>query len=234
MDWLRGRIAGRVIVARTLVSAVSRLISTLFPCSIRNNCGELSSRHYSSMSFSRRRLPHIHPSGKWLFVTWHLDGSLPLSLFPPPGKNSDGKAFVWMDRYLDTTRKGPRHLLRPEIAAIVGRSIRRGVSLGQYELRALRLPLLSPSRLLQSLKGNTSREANLVLDRTGRKFSQAESYDHWARDDAERERNAAYIESNPVRAGLIDRADRYRWSSAGKSVEMSLDAADTSVRATSA
>jgi putative transposase len=176
------------------------------------------------MSFSRRRLPHIHPSRKWLFVTWHLDGSLPLSLFPPPGKNSDGKAFVWMDRYLDTTRKGPRHLLRPEIAAIVGRSIRRGVSLGQYELRALRLPLLSPSRLLQSLKGNTSREANLVLDRTGRKFWQAESYDHWARDDAERERNAAYIESNPVRAGLIDRADRYRWSSAGKSVEMSLDA----------
>src|SRR5580692_4830079 len=125
------------------------------------------------MSYSRRRLPHIHPSGKWLFVTWHLDGSLPLSLFPPPGKNSDGKAFVWMDRYLDTTRKGPRHLLRPEIAAIVGRSIRRGVS-------------------LQSLKGHTAREANLVLDRTGHRFWQAESYDHWVRDDAERERIAAY------------------------------------------
>src|SRR5579864_2985922 len=156
--------------------------------------------HYSSMSFSRRRLPHIHPSGKWLFVTWHLDGSLPQSLFPPPGKSSDGKVFVWMDRYLDTTRKGPQYLLRPEIAAIVTRSIQRGVLLGQYELRAwvvmanhvhlLLLPLISPSRLLQSLKGHTAREANLILDRTGRKFWQAESYDHWVRDDAERERIA--------------------------------------------
>jgi hypothetical protein len=33
---------------------------------------------------------------------------------------------------------------------------------------------------------------------------------------------------------LVDRADKYRWSSAGKSVETSLDAADTSVRATAA
>ena len=101
-------------------------------------------------------------------------------------------------------------------------------------VHVLLLPLISPSRLLQSLKGNTAREANLVLHRTGQKFWQAESYDHWVRDDAERERIAAYIESNPVIAGLVDRADKYRWSSAGKSVEMSLDAADTSVRATSA
>jgi putative transposase len=196
------------------------------------------------MSYSRRRLPHIHPSGKWLFVTWHLDGSLPISLFPPPGKNSDGKAFVWMDRYLDTTRKGPQYLLRPEIAPIVVRSILRGSSLGHYELRAwvvmanhvhvLLLPLIPPSRLLQSLKGHTAREANLALNRTGQKFWQAESYDHWVRDDTELERIAAYIENNPVRAGLVDRADKYQWSSAAKSVEMSLDAADTSVRATSA
>jgi len=196
------------------------------------------------MSFSRRRLPHIYPSGKWLFVTWHLDGSLPPSLFPPPGKSSDGRVFFWMDHHLDTTRKGPQYLLRPEIAAIVARSIERGVSLDHYELRAwvvmanhvhvLLLPLISPSRLLQSLKGYTAREANLILDRTGRKFWQAESYDHWVRDDPERERIATYIESNPVKAGLVDSADKYRWSSAVKSVETSLDAADTSVCATPA
>jgi putative transposase len=165
-------------------------------------------------------------------------------MFPPPGKSSDGKVFVWMDRYLDTTRKGPLYLGRPEIAAIVARSILWGVSLGQYELRAwvvmanhvhvLLLPLISPSRLMQSLKGHTAREANLILGRTGRKFWQAESYDHWVRDDSELERIAAYIESNPVKAGLADSADKYRWSSAAKSVETSLDAADTSVRATPA
>ena len=26
-----------------------------------------------------RRLPHIYVEGKWLFVTWHLHGSLPLA-----------------------------------------------------------------------------------------------------------------------------------------------------------
>ena len=44
---------------------------------------------------------------------------------------------------------------------------------------------------------------------------------------------SAYIENNPV-AGLVDCPTKYRWSSANKSVETILDAADTSVRATHA
>jgi hypothetical protein len=39
---------------------------------------------------------------------------------------------------------------------------------------------------------------------------------------------------SPVTTGFVDNADNYRWSSAGKRVETSLDAADTSVRATQA
>src|SRR5258708_5460993 len=45
--------------------------------------------HHYSVSFSRRRLPRIHPPGKWLFVTWHLEGSLPQALFPALRKHSD-------------------------------------------------------------------------------------------------------------------------------------------------
>src|SRR5260221_13641019 len=178
------------------------------------------------MSHYRRRLPHIHPPRKWLFVTWHLEGSLPQALFPPPGKHSDGKAFVWMDRYLDSARTGPAYLLRREIAEVVAGSIHRGVSLGHYQLEAwvlmanhvhvLLLPLISPSRLLQSLKGCTAREANLILGLTGRKFWQAESYDHWVINDVELKRIAAYIENNPVKAGIVDSADEYEWSSAGR------------------
>src|ERR1017187_10076115 len=33
--------------------------------------------HTCSMSKSLRRLPHVYPEGAWLFVTWHLHGSLP-------------------------------------------------------------------------------------------------------------------------------------------------------------
>jgi len=50
---------------------------------------------------TQRRLPHIYPPGKLLFLTWHLYGSLPHHRYPPPHKANAGPAFVWMDRYLD-------------------------------------------------------------------------------------------------------------------------------------
>jgi putative transposase len=193
----------------------------------------------------RRRLPHQHPDGKWLFVTWHLHGSVPHARYPPPDKLASGAAFVWMDRYLDTTRHGPKYLALESIASIVVASLHRGVQIGHYELGAylimpnhvhvLLLPKISPSRLMQSLKGVTARDANRILGRAGETFWQAESYDHWVRDEKEWRRIAAYIENNPVKAGLMSLAEDYRWSSAGerKSAEMSLGAADTSVCATS-
>ena len=63
-------------------------------------------------------------------------------------------------------------------------------------------PLVSPSKLLQSVKGYSAREANKLLERTG-PFWQNESYDHWIRDEVEFERVRRYIESNPVRSGLV-------------------------------
>jgi type I restriction enzyme R subunit/putative DNA methylase len=129
-----------------------------------------------------------------------------------------------MDRYLDTTQDGPLYLRQEPIARTIVASLRRGVELGHYELRswvvmanhvhALLLPLVSPSRLLGSLKGATAREANRILGRTGESFWQAESYDHWVRNADEFDRIVAYIESNPVKAGLVGRPEEYPWSSA--------------------
>src|SRR5260370_11215467 len=120
-----------------------------------------------------RRLPHQHSEEKWLFVTWHLHGSIPQARYPPPGKLSSGAAFAWMDRYPDTTRHGPMYLAQESLARIVVASLRRGALLGHYDLGAyvvmsnhvhvLLLPKVSPSRLLQSLKGATAREANGIL-----------------------------------------------------------------------
>jgi REP element-mobilizing transposase RayT len=95
----------------------------------------------------------------------------------------------------------------------------------------LLLPKIAPTRLLQSLKGATAREANRVLSLTGTSFWQRESYDHWVRDDIEFSRIVRYIENNPVKAGLAQRPENFRWSSAS-SVETSLDAARTSACAT--
>jgi hypothetical protein len=53
-----------------------------------------------------------------------------------------------------------------------------------------------------------------MLVRTGSPFWQEESYDHCVRNDREFERIRAYIEENPVRAGLAGEAAEFRWSSA--------------------
>ncbi len=161
-------------------------------------------------------------------MTWHLHGSLPHGRYPPPNKASAGKAFVWMDRYLDQGSSGPLFLRQPKLANLIIESLHKGVGLGHYELGAfvvmanhvhvLLLPEIPPHRLLQSLKGFTAREANRMLGRTGERFWQSESYDHWVRDEAEYQRIAAYIENNPVKAGLVKRADEYLWSSANPQI----------------
>ena len=190
---------------------------------------------------TRRRLPHEYPEGRSLFLTWSLHGAVPPSRFAPPGKVPDGKAFVYLDRYLDTTVRGPLYLRIPEIAQIVVRSLFTGQTLGHYDLKAWGVmpnhvhmlidPHEVPSRLLRSLKGASAREANRALQRTGESFWQKESYDHWVRDAKGFERIRAYIEENPVKAGLVHAAREYPWSSAG--IETSLDAARTSACATS-
>jgi REP element-mobilizing transposase RayT len=195
---------------------------------------------------TQRRLPHLYPANCWLFLTWHLHGSLPSSRFPPAHKVSDGEAFAWVDRYLDGAHAGPVHLRREDISTLVIESLLRGQNLGQYQLgpfvimanhvHVLLLPSIAPSLLLKSLKGATAREANRLLNRTGEQFWQRESYDHWVRDDREWSKIADYIERNPVKAGLVSRVEDYPWSSANprwsQSVHMSVNAARMSACAT--
>jgi REP element-mobilizing transposase RayT len=97
--------------------------------------------------------------------------------------------------------------------------------LDQYTLHAFAVMpnhvhlLLTPAtalpKLTKSLKNITAKRANLILGLTGRSFWQEESYDRLVRNDREFEQIRRYIENNPVRAGLIQEASAYRWSSAG-------------------
>jgi REP element-mobilizing transposase RayT len=68
--------------------------------------------------------------------------------------------------------------------------------------------------IMQWLKGRTARKANRLLGRNGNAFWQDESFDHWIRNDAEFRKLIEYVENNPVRAGLVTRAQDWRWSSA--------------------
>lgn len=173
----------------------------------------------------RRRLPHQYPEGRALFITWHLHGSLPASHFPVPHNLSAGQAFVWIDRYLDTTRHGPRWMKMDGVARVVVEGIRfAAAELHYFDLEAYAImadhvhilvwPHAPPSRFLKSIKGYSAREANKILGLTGQPFWQRESYEHWVRDSVELEKIRRYIEQNPVKAGLVTRAEEYRWSSA--------------------
>ena len=175
------------------------------------------------MAEYRRRLPHFHPAGAHLFVTWRLDGSLPVA---PPDViyATPGHAFAAEDRALAQGR-GCLWLSDARIARQVVEAIASGASLKQfYELQAwvvmpnhvhmLILPHVALPRITHWIKGRTAREANLLLGRTGARFWQEESYDHWVRDEKEFNRIVAYIEENPVSAGLVARAEDWPWSSA--------------------
>jgi putative DNA methylase len=171
----------------------------------------------------RRRLPHFDAIGHASFITFRLSGSLPTSRHFALSNMTSGEAFVSMDRLLDQARCGPTYLKQPAIAGIVFASLQYGVELRHYDLHAwvimpnhvhlLLTPLLSISKLLNSLKAVTARRANLALHRTGKPFWQDESYDHLVRHYDEFRRIQHYIENNPVVAGFVGTPEQYPWSS---------------------
>jgi putative transposase len=170
-----------------------------------------------------RRLPHIHPDGAHLFVTWRLHGSEPR---PEPDiiYATPGHRFAAMDRNLVHAR-GPQWLGDSQIARRIGEIIHLGASEKRlYELHAwaimpnhvhlFLLPRVPLPRITQWLKGRTAREANILLERTGQPFWQDESYDRWVRNEKEFARVVSYIENNPVSAGFVAKPEDWPWSSA--------------------
>jgi len=181
------------------------------------------------MAYYERNLPHWHPQGKQIFVTWRLYGSLPESVIAQikQAKNHAGRQFARAEQFLDSGEFGPLWLRDPKIAAMVQSAIVRGAGkLNQYSLSAyVIMPnhvhvLIEASvpmaRITKGLKGTIARAANLLLRRTGRAFWQAESFDHWVRTEPEGKNIQRYIENNPVKARLVQRAEEWPWSSAAK------------------
>ena len=169
-------------------------------------------------------MPHFYPEGRTLFLTFCLQGAIPKDLYPPPDAPNAGEAFVWMDRYLDRTRKGPFYLRRPDVAESVVASIRYcDEKLGYYRLDSFVVmpnhvhllvePLTHPTVFLRSLKSYSGKQANRLAGLSG-PFWQPETYDHAVRSGLELNRIRAYIENNPVRAMLASRPEDYPYSSA--------------------
>ena len=198
-----------------------------------------------SPTFYCRNLPHWHPPGRAIFLTWRLCGSLPQNVLNELtilrhqmatrlSESSDSsrmreykKLFVKTDAILDKAETGPLWLKRSSIAQLVQDALLSKFAhlyvLWSYVVMANHLhvflrpkPDATVALITKHLKGSTAREANKLLQRTGQPFWQDESFDHWSRDAAEFFRIVRYIENNPVKAGLVNKAADWKWSSAAE------------------
>jgi len=205
-------------------------------------------------TFYKRKLPHWHPPGSPVFLTWRLFGSLPeraIERLRQSQKLLQGeitnarlpeqeyrlreykKLFAAVDTALDRAEFGPIWLKDPSIASMVQHVLLSHCatlySLWAYVVMSNHVHVFLQPKLIEQdlevepayldmsiitkrLKGFTSREANRVLGRVGTPFWQDETFDHWSRDEAESYRIIAYIENNPVKAGLVREWTEWRWS----------------------
>ncbi|MGH9861079.1 MAG: transposase [Candidatus Acidiferrales bacterium] len=166
--------------------------------------------------YYQRNLPHWHPPGTPLFVTWRLHGSLPRPVLRMlEEKNlSEGRRFALADRELDKASCGPVWLRDAQIAQGMVETLRRG----ERELRCFELhtfvvmanhvhmlvtPNRAVARIMRGIKRHSAANANQILGRAGQRFWQEESYDHWCRNAVEVRAHSAVhrVESGEGRSG---------------------------------
>jgi len=180
---------------------------------------------------SRGYLPHFDGGAIPQAVTFHLDDSIPvavrerwaeeLALLPTDAAEMERRRRI--EEYLDRG-EGDAWLRLPAIADIVQeallhfdgeRYLMHGWSVMPNHGHTLFTPLegYALDRIVHSWKSYTAHEANKILGRTGR-FWFVESHDRYIRNEAHFANALAYIENNPVKAGLCTRPEDWPWSSA--------------------
>src|SRR6266478_113059 len=116
--------------------------------------------------FYERNLPHWHPEGRAIFLTWRLYGSLPENVLAQLKQTKDrrGRQFARAEQFLDKGAFGPLWLRNPDIARIVQASLLKGFrDLNHYTLLAYVLmpnhvhvlfdPFISVARITNGIKG---------------------------------------------------------------------------------
>lgn len=182
---------------------------------------------------SRGYLPHFDIPGRVQSVTFRLIDSLPrdfldkcereLAAMPANKRRveKERRIAAMLDRGF-----GECHLRDPRVAGVVENAL-LFFDTERYRLLCWcvmpnhvhtmmeTLPQYSLGEVLHSWKSYTSKEVNRILNRRGR-FWQTEYHDRFIRDDEHYANTFRYIEENPVKAGLVDNAEDWRWSSAWK------------------
>jgi REP element-mobilizing transposase RayT len=141
----------------------------------------------------RRRLPHYQKTDQTLFVTFRR-------LIREPFTASARELVLQHCRHDD----GKRYVLHAAVAM-------------PDHVHMLLTPLCHPEGwpyslpvILKLIKGVSARSVNRLLGGSGPVW-QDESFDHVMRSEESIAEKLEYIRQNPVRAGLVSRAEEYRW-----------------------
>jgi hypothetical protein len=180
-----------------------------------------------------RSLPHFDSPHLPQFVTFRLGDSLPAHTAEARPGETAAVHRRRVHKALDAGA-GVCWLSRPEFAAIACEGIVHGS--GQtHDLHAFvvmpnHVHVLTSLRagyrlcdVVRGWKSFSARRINALLDRRGPLW-QRDYFDRFVRNEAHFFRVRAYIENNPVTAGLTDRADRWPFRSVGVHADVGVDA----------
>jgi REP element-mobilizing transposase RayT len=192
-------------------------------------------RKPKTIAFWRGRLPHWEVESGRYFITIHTSGAIPLqgrkrlrAMARQLGKTGR-KSPQWLvrqrlifgeiERWIDSAQWSP-HLKSAEIAQMVVESIKSRDLRQRWNTFAW---VVMPTHLhlfcelgsdglkstIEDFKRWTGHAAVERLQLASGVFWQREWFDHWSRSDVEDERIVAYIQNNPVKAGLAN--DYRQW-----------------------
>lgn len=175
--------------------------------------------------YDRGRLPHLDSDAHVQFVTFRLSDSMPQDLIDQwrEESRSDAAFRKKIETYLDSGY-GNCWLRQPGIAEIVENAIKY-FDQKKYKLHAwVIMPnhvhlLLTQfenehlSDIMHSIKSFTAQKINQFKGRKGQLW-QHESFDRYIRNGRHFRAVVRYIEMNPVRAGLCERPEDWRFGSA--------------------
>jgi putative transposase len=130
--------------------------------------------------------------------------------------------FRKIDKLLDKAAYGPKWIEEENVAENISKVIHsyhsRFYDLICYTLMPNHIHIVMKPKMaeelpkiLQNIKSKTAIESNKILNRNGR-FWQQESYDHIVRNETEMERILNYVLNNPVKAGLCEKWEDFKWN----------------------
>jgi REP element-mobilizing transposase RayT len=196
-------------------------------------------RIVNTVQFRRRHLPHWEVEGARYFVTVRCADSLPKEAIErlkeirgnladitprsPQFAAFQRQAFRTLEIYLDCG-SGSCPLRLPEAAGAI---VEEFAALAEWNVgvphftimpnhwHALFAPandgVQSLSAIMKRLKGRTGKRIRRIVGGAGPLW-QEEWFDRWVRDDGEWDRCVAYIQNNPVKAGIVSIPSDHPWT----------------------